>query len=742
MSAITTMCVLPLAYDATVLMKKIFFSLFFLSGFCALLYQTVWLRLAFAQFGINAQVISLVVSVFMLGLVLGSWLAGRYIIRWAREYNINVLYFYSLAEAGVGIGALVVPTLFLFGHQWLLSFGQTSSAAYIGLSAVVLFLTLLPWCFLMGTTIPLIIEHINQPVTKDKTVFSFLYLANTFGALVGVFFTAGVFIELFGFHTTLLLAAFLNFSIAAVGVWLARRTPAISNQSTADFFTPWTIRAASAKDRFTLWLLFGTGFSLVGFEIVWNRLFTPILQTSVYAFAFIVGLYLLGTCLGLTHYRFAVRRGTVLSNRTLLIALVGLSVAQIWFVDPRIGLGIVGIILSVGSLAYVLGYLTPKQIDELSVGNPQVVGSAYALNLLGCIIGPLVASYILMPVFGSRIALLLLSLPIVILFFNKHNEASPSYQFSNGAAAFALCILVAFTAAFGTTYEEAVVVSQKVIKNDYNATVLAATLDERNPRSKYLMVNGMGITSLTPITKVMAHLPLFVVSEPKQVLDICLGMGTTFRSLTSWGIPTTAVELTPSVGAFFPYFFSDANQILARAGNRIVIDDGRRFLERTTETYDVVTIDPPPPVEAAGSSLLYSEEFYQAIKAHLTPAGVLAQWYPEKEGATLQAVAQSLVDVFPYVNAYLSIEGGGYHFLASKSPITMPDTAQIIEKMPLAAQTDLMEWNDTHEKTILDLIQKILEGKRDVRDLLPTKPNIKITDDQPYNEYFLLRRMK
>ena len=91
----------------------------------------------------------------------------------------------------------------------------------------------------------------------------------------------------------------------------------------------------------------------------------------------------------------------------------------------------------------------------------------------------------------------------------------------------------------------------------------------------------------------------------------------------------------------FPYFFNDAAKILENKNNKIVIDDGRRFLERTSVKYDLVTIDPPPPVrKAAGSSLLYSEEFYKIIQEHLTANGILAQWYPEKKDATLEAVAR------------------------------------------------------------------------------------------------------
>ena len=59
-----------------------------------------------------------------------------------------------------------------------------------------------------------------------------------------------------------------------------------------------------------------------------------------------------------------------------------------------------------------------------------------------------------------------------------------------------------------------------------------------------------------------------------------------------------------------------------------MVDDGRRYLERTGEKFDVIAIDPPPPVNAAASSLLYSEEFYAAAKRHLQPGGILPQWLP------------------------------------------------------------------------------------------------------------------
>src|SRR5438445_13480230 len=99
-------------------------------------------------------------------------------------------------------------------------------------------------------------------------------------------------------------------------------------------------------------------------------------------------------------------------------------------------------------------------------------------------------------------------------------------------------------------------------------------------------------------------------------------MVTSYRSLLSWGIDGTAVELTPSVPKAFGYYFEDADLVLKNPRGRIVIDDGRRFLQRTQQKFDVITIDPPPPVEEAASSLLYSTDFYRLARRRLKDGGI------------------------------------------------------------------------------------------------------------------------
>jgi len=180
------------------------------------------------------------------------------------------------------------------------------------------------------------------------------------------------------------------------------------------------------------------------------------------------------------------------------------------------------------------------------------------------------------------------------------------------------------------TYEIPLEFAQAEIRRDHTATSISAG----EGKEKLLVVNGISMTGLLPVTKFMAHLPLAMREEqPESALVICFGMGTTFRSLLTWDIRTTAVELLPSVADAFRYYHDDAEAILRSPKARIVIDDGRRFLARSRESFDVITVDPPPPAEAAGSSLLYSEQFYDLVKLRLKPDGILHQWFAFGEPA-------------------------------------------------------------------------------------------------------------
>ena len=275
-----------------------------------------------------------------------------------------------------------------------------------------------------------------------------------------------------------------------------------------------------------------------------------------------------------------------------------------------------------------------------------------------------------------------------------------------------------------------------VVRRDHTATVISAG----EGMQKRLLVNGVGITSLDAITKFMAHLPLaFHSGDSESVLIICFGMGTTYRSTLTWEIKTTAVELVPSVKDAFGFYFDDAGRVMNDPNGRVVIDDGRRFLTRTRESFDVITIDPPPPAEAAGSSLLYSEEFYTLINQRLRADGILQQWFAVGEFKILQAVARALARSFPHVRVFLSTEGWGYHFLASQSPLNRSTAEQLVARLPERAKEDLSEWSAGGSGT--QMMQHLLSNEITLTELLSPNPKITIRDDRPYNEYFIVRRL-
>ena len=738
------------AADMSPPIRRLLFLLFFLSGFSGLVYQVVWTRLAFASFGIITPVLSVVLSTFMLGLSAGTWLGGRWIGRLTEKTGRSAVVFYGFAELVIGLGAFVVPRLFALGERLLLRTGESNSGGYLFFSAIVLALSIFPWCLFMGTTFPFMMAYIRERHDGEACSFSFLYLANVLGAMSGTFLTAIVLVEMFGFHHTLWIAAVGNFTIAGISSWLGRKRQAPMSVGMRE-----KQRATAPKSqipsgvfpkRQVKWILFSTGFSAMAMEVVWTRAFTPVLKTQVYSFALIVFTYLAATFFGSLWYRHHLRKKSPHRIATLLALLMIATFLPGVVADPRFVkmdhlysidmASALMVLASIVPLCTILGYLTPRLIDEYAGGQPRLAGGAYAINVLGCILGPLVAGYVLLPWMSERCALLLLGLPFWGFFLINWKPLSFEQRMVSGLATGAL---TAYSLFFSNIAEDLVSnpSSRMEVRRDYAASVTATG----EGFDRMLLANGLGMTTLTPITKFMVHLPLaFHKDPPESALIICFGMGTTYRSALSWNVETTAVELVPSVTKMFGFYHADAAQVLNNPKGHIIIDDGRRYLKRSREKFDVIVIDPPPPVETAGSSLLYSMEFYELAKQHLKPHGILEAWLPGGETATVQAVVRSIHESFPYVRCFLSVEGWGAHMLASMEPIEPRTADELAARLPAKAKQDLLEWSPTNN--LSEYFNRVLSHELNTEEGLNPNPEIRITDDHPYNEYFLLRQWK
>jgi spermidine synthase len=709
-----------------------YFVFFFLSGFCSVLYELVWLRLSMAQFGVTTAMVSIVLSVFMGGLGLGSWASGRWIRRYGDTISFPALRIYAAIELLIGASGILVPYELGFGRSILERLGSTSSAEYYVVSGIWVAISLIPWCTLMGATIPVAMLAIQRTFAPESSrSFSYLYMANVQGALFGTALPL-LLIELLGFHGTLKVGAACNCLIALLAVDASIK--AQNKESAAPAQAVSQPGPTATGDQSLPALLFATGLTSMGMEVVWVREFTPFVGTVVYAFATILGIYLAATFVGSRIYRHWSARQS--DESPLLWTMLALSALfPLLTANPKFAISpLLRLALGIAPFAGLLGFLTPMLVDRWAGGNPAKAGKAYAVNVLGCILGPLLAGFLLLPWISERWSLVLLSLPWLVLGLRPMVSPARSQAWVPRLVTYALLPLVAAILLGSKSYEQ-LYSNRGEVMRDSTATVIAtgAGMD------KQLLVNGYTMTSLTPITKVMAHLPLASLDRtPQDALVICFGMGTTFRSLRSWGIPVTVVELVPSVPRLFGYFHKDASEVLSSPLSHVVVDDGRRYLERTDRQYDVITIDPPPPVEAAGSSLLYSEDFYTVVRQRLRAGGIFQQWLPYGDSEDLTAVTRALSQSFPYVRALGYGPGYGFHFLASDQPIPMRSAGELAQRLPPAAAADLVEWGPGHDTQAL--FGRLLRNEIPVKEFLALSPKTPaLSDDRPINEYYLFR---
>ena len=706
------------------------FCFFFVSGFCSILCELIWLRLSMAQFGVTTALTSMVLSVFMAGLGIGSWFAGSLVHRNRDRIHFPALRIYALLELLIGLSALVVPAELVWGHRLLASIAEhaaVSSGSYYLISGLWLAASMIPFCACMGATIPVAMFAMRTRQNGDNRSFSFLYLANVLGSVLGSFLPL-LLIEEFGFHQTLLLGASANVAIAVSAFLVSLKARPIEPRAATPVLA---FNSPVENGNRVLMLLFITGLTTMGMELLWIREFTPYIGPVVYSFGMILVGYLLAMFIGSQIYRFWSRRHTQ-ESRLTWISLALFGMLPLLTADTRVPLHLVlRVFLGVMPFAGMTGFLTPMLVDRWSGGDPVRAGRAYAVNVLGCIIGPLLCGFVLLPMVGQRWCILLLCLPWIAMAIPSRR--SPGYQTFQRvtAAGLVACSLVIL---FTTRDFENQFPVRRVLR-DSTATVIAQGVGMK----RKLLVNGTGMTYLTPITKMMAHLTLASLEHtPHSALIICFGMGTTFRSVNSWGISTTAVELVPSVPRLFSFFHSDAPQIMAQPQAHVVIDDGRRYLERTPAKYDVIILDPPPPVPTAGSSLLYSQDFYAVAKTRLQPGGILQQWMPQADVATQAAVARAIKNEFAYVRVYRGVEGYGWHFLASDSPIPVRSAAELVARMPANAVTDMMEWGPA--ATPEQQMSLLLDHPISADGLIASSPSTPaLSDDRPINEFFLLR---
>ena len=260
---------------------------------------------------------------------------------------------------------------------------------------------------------------------------------------------------------------------------------------------------------------------------------------------------------------------------------------------------------------------------------------------------------------------------------------------------------------------------------------------------KQLWVTGASMTALTVDARLMVILPLAMRPDAKDALIVAFGMGSGFRTSVIAGLTTDAVELVPSVPSMFGYYFPDAAEIRANPSGHVIIADGRNHMELTDKRYDIIVTDPPPPIEAAGISVISSLEYYQAGRDRLNPGGIMMQWVPYGQRIDeFRAHVRTFADVFPEVVVLRSPGNYGFFMLGSDQPMAFDDRSMREVLARPGILEDISGAYDSPAKTAdgwAALIPSLpwLTGAQ-VASFAGSGPLV--TDDRPLPEYFLLRR--
>ena len=274
---------------------------------------------------------------------------------------------------------------------------------------------------------------------------------------------------------------------------------------------------------------------------------------------------------------------------------------------------------------------------------------------------------------------------------------------------------------------------------DQAAGTTTAFGGEGGRMDKHLWVNGIGMTRLGSATKLLSHLPIWMTDDCKDVLVICLGMGT----LASLGRQpprkdVSVVELIPATYDCIGYFHEDGREILERPNVHPYVDDGRNFLLMNPKKYDVITIDPAPPLYAAGTVNLHTREFFELCRGRLKPGGRMCLWIPPYGKSELPMIIKGYLEVFKHVKGWGGGDYSGFILIGSDEPIEDVEAKIRRGMQEKSAYADLVEWGDEFDSAekLMDLY---LGDERDFRRFVGDVPAV--TDDHPYLEFPLWRMM-
>ena len=638
-------------------------SLMLASGFAGLGYQIVWTQQSTLWLGHESAAVLAVVAAFFGGLSLGALAFGPRIecspqpLRWYAGCEL-VVALWSLALA-FALPTVADTVLTLTGAQptplwqWTLAFSST-------------FLLLLPATAAMGATLPALERAtVGWGRHRGRSVAA-LYAGNTLGAVLGVLATAFWLLPEFGLLRTAGVCAALNLACAAAASVL------LADASTAE---PPTASPTAAPARRLQIVLAATGLLGIGYEVLAVRVLGQLNEGTVYTYALLLAVYLVGSAAGAALYQRSVsRRGMqaiadTLQDRLLLalaaaclLGTLGLYAAGAAkaLLRQTLGSGLPAALGTEAGLAILVFALPTVAMGALfaQLGNRALAsglgfGRALGLNTMGAAAAPLLFGLVAVPAWGPKAALLLIAAGYLALTARPTWRSKPALA---ACAALAIAALWAPPLAFVELPEGGRIVSYRE-----GALAAVSVVEDADGVSRLRIDNrqqeGSSATRLFDARQ--ALLPLLLHPAPQRALFLGLGTGVTASSAAADpNLEVDAVELLPEVIEASAHFRRELPGGADNPRLHLLAADARRFVRATDRRYSLIVADNFHPARS-GSGALYTVEHFQAVRARLSADGMFCQWLPlhQLDLATLRSIVRSFVAIYP----------GGWAMLANNS---------------------------------------------------------------------------
>lgn len=717
-------------------MPTVVLCCFFLSGASGLILELLWTRMLTLVFGSTALAVSTVLATYMGGLGLGSYLAGKVADRIKKPVRA-----YALAEAAIGLYALAVPWLIHFYpglNHWLwAAFGDRytllSLLRFVASAALLIVPTTL-----MGATLPLLARYfVSRPFEFGRVSLRLgtLYAVNIFGGVSGSFLAGFISLPLIGVRSTNFLAASFDLSLAAailIAQRLSRRWPTTPKGPSLDELAAQARPAEAslpsvtpAARRAVLFAFAVSGATAMTLQVLWTRALAVIIGSSIFSFTIILLAFLIGLGAGSAAFgRLAQRfRDPVRSLAMVhlgIVAAIGLS----YLVTDRLPYVFTYLLSSTSITAdavlvcqftlaciavlpstFLMGAIFPLTVRVVTASLHRVgrdVGSAYALNTVGAIVGSFLSGFVVLPQLGLQKGIYVsavLDLGLAALLFAVSSSLTPSRRLLGmaGAAGMALLALALprwnltdfsigfFRVSMARDYIEMVEHRHQKKKWQtpklvYYKDGIATTVSVDQWGKVFSMKNNGKVDASndadmpTQISVGLLPLLLYQNDHPPKVALVGFGSGVTAGAVTQYPIASLeVVELEPAIYEASHFFDSVNHRPLENPKVRALAGDGRNFLSQRSDKFDVIISQPSNPW-ITGVSNLFTREYFQDIKARLRDDGIFCQWAQLYEMApwNIKAIYRTLVEEFPFVMVFAAEDlSSDTIVIASRHPINL-----------------------------------------------------------------------